>query len=135
MGLKVSRFPVFFLFFLAITSLNAAPQLRLSSATAGPVSIATGANGPAQTVQATNIGDGTLALSVSASVSWLAPAVGPAGTVQIGLQTAALAKGIYTGIVTVNDANAVDAPGADGGEAGAAVDEPAYAAIRIGQRR
>ena len=36
--------------------------------------------------------------------------MGSAGTVQIGLQTAALAKGIYTGIVTVNDPNAVDAP-------------------------
>ena len=109
MGLKIS-FPVFFLFFLAVNSLNAAPTLRLSSATVGPVSIVTGTNGPAQTVQATNIGDGTLALGVSASVSWLAPTVGSGGTVQIGLQTAALAKGIYTGIVTVNDPNAVDAP-------------------------
>src|SRR5213078_1536918 len=97
-----------------------APTLRLSSATSGPVSVAVGSNGSGQTVQATNIGDGALALSLSSSVPWIAPALGAAAPcsafptscipIQIGLQTASLAKGIYTGVVTVSDPNAVDAP-------------------------
>ena len=95
-------------------------MLRLSTTTAGPVSIVIGANGPAQTVQATNIGDGALAPTVAASVPWLTPTLGapapcaafptPCIPVQIELQTSALAKGIYTGIVTVSDPNALDAP-------------------------
>jgi uncharacterized protein (TIGR03437 family) len=98
---------------------SAAPRLSLSQ-TAFTLSITPGSNGAAQSVQATNLGDGSLNLSASSSVSWLVPSVGAgqscsAGTgtcvtVQITLQTAALAKGTFTGRVTISDPNAVDAP-------------------------
>jgi uncharacterized protein (TIGR03437 family) len=119
-GLNVVRYPFFLLSIFSIAGLNAAPKLRLNTATAGPVSIAVGANGPTQTVLAGNIGDGTLSLSLTSSVSWIAPTLGgPAPCaisnpfcfpINIALQTASLAKGIYTGVVTVSDPNAVDAP-------------------------
>ncbi|MCS6952343.1 MAG: hypothetical protein NZM33_05730 [Bryobacteraceae bacterium] len=71
-------------------------------------------------MEAFNAGDGSLNLSVSSSVPWLAASVGPQRTcttragvclpVQIALQTASLARGMHTGVVTVRDPNAVDAP-------------------------
>jgi uncharacterized protein (TIGR03437 family) len=117
---SVSLFFFFSSLVLCTANLNAAPALRLSTAAVGPVSIAVGANGSAPAVEAYNAGDGTLALSVAGSVSWLAASIGPArpctmrdGTclpVQIALQTAGLARGTYTGVVTVRAPNAVDAP-------------------------
>jgi len=98
----------------------AAPKLRLVSATVGPLSIAQGTNGSTQTVEAYNAGTGTLSLTAASSVAWIAPSVGAArpcseriGTcipIQLNLLTASLAKGIYTGTVTISDPNAVDAP-------------------------
>jgi uncharacterized protein (TIGR03437 family) len=98
----------------------ASPKLRLSASTVGPVSIAQGANGSTQTVEAYNLGDGPLGLSVSSSASWLAASVGAqrtcttrAGTctpLTFALNTAGLAAGMATAIVTVSDPNAVDAP-------------------------
>lgn len=95
-------------------------MLRLVSSTVGPVSIATGSNGAAQTVEAFNAGDGSLNLSVSSSVSWVAasigaqrPCVAQAGQcipLQLTLNTSSLPAGMATGIVTVSDPNAVDAP-------------------------
>ncbi|BDC50421.1 hypothetical protein F183_A27370 [Bryobacterales bacterium F-183] len=109
-----------FLVSLATCSLMAAPKLRLSSAAAGPFSIAQGQNGRTQTVDAFNAGDGELGLSVSSSESWLVASVGgsqscgqPGGVcfpVRMELQTSQLSKGIYTGFVTVSDPNAIDAP-------------------------
>jgi uncharacterized protein (TIGR03437 family) len=104
--------------------LSAAPRLRLVSSTVGPVSIAQGANGGAlqtQTVEAYNDADGSLNLSLSSSVSWIAGSVGaqraclpPRSGVctplQFALNTSALPAGPATGIVTVSDPNAVDAP-------------------------
>lgn len=105
---------------LAAASLAAAPKLRLVSSTVGPLSITLGASGAAQTVEAYNAGSGTLALSASSSVAWVTPTVGASractgrtGTcvpVQLAFQTASLAKGSYTGTVTISDPNAVDAP-------------------------
>ncbi len=89
---------------------TAAPQLRLSTAAVGPVFVAVGQNGAAQSVTASNIGDGSLALSAAANVSWLTPSVAAPGTIKIALNTAALTRGSYTGVVTVSDPNAVDAP-------------------------
>jgi uncharacterized protein (TIGR03437 family) len=121
-GLKATAAAILLPFTLILPTLYAAPALRLSTAAVGPVSIAAGANGSAQTVEAANIGDGSLTLAVSAADSWLTPSIGDtrpctasgfSGScipVQIGLQTSGLAKGIYTGIVTVSDPNAVDAP-------------------------
>lgn len=99
-------------------------MLRLVTATVGPLSIAPGANGTNQTVQAYNAGDGTLAPSVSSSVSWITPSVGAAGACPatvpaascipliLALNTASLAASAtaYTGIVTVTAPGAVDAP-------------------------
>jgi len=101
-------------------SLAAAPMLRLSSSAVGPYSIATGSNGALQTVEAWNAGDGSLSLQVSSSAAWAVPTIGAAracstrlGTclpIQVALQTASLAKGAYTGTITVGDPNAIDAP-------------------------
>jgi uncharacterized protein (TIGR03437 family) len=101
-------------------NLRGAPKLRLAQTALTPASIAQGSNGPTQSVEARNAGDGALSLQVSSSVSWLVPTIGAARTcvdgngsclpIQIALQTASLAKGTYTGFVTVNDPNAIDAP-------------------------
>ncbi len=99
---------------------EAAPKLRLTNTVVGPVSIAAGANGPAQVVEAYNEGDGSLNLSVSASAAWITASAGAARAcssrpgsclpLNIGLQTASLARGQHSGMVTVRDPNAQDAP-------------------------
>ena len=104
---------------LSIAALNAAPRLQLlppSSFAAIPVAV--GSNGPNVSVDTKNLGSGTLQLQVSSAVPWLVPTVGTVHTcgfsqctpVKMALQTAALAKGSYTGVVTVTDPNALDAP-------------------------
>ena len=108
-----------FVLLLTLTSmLNAAPRLGLAQ-TALTVSIVPGQNGTAQSIDASNLGDGVLNLSVTSSVSWLSASIGAPHTcslkgncipVQIALQTTALTAGVYTGTVTVSDPNAVDAP-------------------------
>jgi len=109
---------------LAQSGSGSLPMLRLVSATVGPLSIVPGSNGINQTVEAYNAGAGSLALSVSSSVSWITPSVGAAGACQttsaatscvpliLGLNTASLAASAtaYTGIVTVTAPNTVDAP-------------------------
>lgn len=114
-----NRFKLFVFTFAATAALNAAPQLRLSQTALGPFIIAQGQNGATQTVDAGNVGTGSLSLQASSSVPWLVPTIGAARPcafsqtcvpVQIALQTASLAKGSYTGFVTVSDPNAVDAP-------------------------
>ncbi len=100
--------------------LCAEPVLRLSTAALGPLSVALGAEGPPQVLEAFNAGDGNLSLSVQADAAWLAPAVGAARPcsgregscipITIALRTAALAKGMHTGVVTVSDPKAWDAP-------------------------
>jgi uncharacterized protein (TIGR03437 family) len=79
-----------------------------------------GANGATQSIEAVNAGDGQLNLQVSSSVSWLAPSVGQTRDcpsvggrcvpITIQLRTASLARGTATGVVTVSDPNALDAP-------------------------
>ena len=94
---------------VAVSALQAAPQLQLSTTALGVITIAGGTNGPAQAVQVTNGGDGNLNLSVTSSASWLVPSL-VTGAVRIALNTAALAPGMYTEFVTVNSPGAVDAP-------------------------
>ncbi len=99
---------------------TAAPRLRLAATTVGPVSIAVGQNGGVQVVEASNAGDSALSLAATSDVIWIAPNIGLPRTcstqfgtctpVNMRLDTASLAKGIYTGTVTVTDPNAVDAP-------------------------
>ena len=98
----------------------AAPKLRLDQTALTGLSIAQGTNGSAQSVDARNVGDGTLNLQVSSNVPWLLASLAAPHTcadgnssctpVRITLQTASLAKGTYTGFVTVSDPNAIDAP-------------------------
>jgi uncharacterized protein (TIGR03437 family) len=98
-------------------------MLRLVSSTVGPASIAVGANGPTQLVEAYNAGDGTLSLTVASSVPWAVATVGapaPCTTtyvvstcvpISVAFNTSALAAGTQTGILTVNGASGtVDAP-------------------------
>jgi uncharacterized protein (TIGR03437 family) len=119
-GLK-KRHVLSFLFisFGIINQLEAQPRLRLNTTAIGPISIATGANGPAQALVASNGGTGSLSLTVSSSVNWLTPILGtvqncgiqgPCIPLNIALTTSSLQKGTYTGIVTVSDPNAIDAP-------------------------
>jgi uncharacterized protein (TIGR03437 family) len=108
------------LFLIAASGAAAAPKLRLSETAVGPYSIATGANGATQTVEAWNAGDGALALQLSSSVAWAKPSLGAArpcttrgGTclpIQVALQTAGLSDGMHTGTITVQDPAAIDAP-------------------------
>ena len=83
------------------------------------LSVAPGSNGSTQTVQASNLGDGSLSLQVVSSVTWLAPAIGQPQTcslkgnctpILIAVKSSSLAAGTYTGTVTVTAANAIDSP-------------------------
>jgi uncharacterized protein (TIGR03437 family) len=108
----------FFVPLLFISGLSAAPRLNLVQ-TSLTVSVPAGTNGPTYSLDTFNIGDGTLNLTASSSVPWLAPTVGTATLcglrggcypVSIVFQTSALAAGTYTGIITLTDPKAVDSP-------------------------
>jgi uncharacterized protein (TIGR03437 family) len=99
-------------------------MLRLVKTTVGPASIAVGSNGPTLAVEAYNAGDGTLPLRVVSSAPWAVPTVGTAGRcttttqvtvpcipISVALNTASLAAGMQTAILTVTgDATTADAP-------------------------
>ncbi|MFN0102284.1 MAG: hypothetical protein ACKV2U_09355 [Bryobacteraceae bacterium] len=108
---------------IAAAMLWAAPSLRLSDTTIGPVSIVAGQNGPTRFVEFTNAGDGTLNVSLRSSAPWAVATVGTsrpcsifgAGSgnctpINVALNTAALTRGTYTAAITVSDPNATDAP-------------------------
>jgi uncharacterized protein (TIGR03437 family) len=107
--------------FLSVSSvLTAAPRLGLSTNTIGTFNTTPGVNGPAQVVQASNLGDGSLNLTALASAPWLSATVGAKGScsanngncyaVTIALNTSALAAGTYTEFITLTDPAAVDSP-------------------------
>ncbi len=109
------------LFLIALAPrLNASPRLVLSAVTVTPAPIRPGANGPTQSVEAQNSGDGTLNLTATSTASWLSATVGApqkcvvlTGTcdpVAITLATASLAAGTYTEFITLTDPNAIDSP-------------------------
>ncbi len=125
MGLKTRILSAFVFFLTSITSIEAAPVLRLVNSVVGPVPVATGGSAPPQTVEGYNAGDGTLSLTVSvpSSVSWLTASVGSSRPctsttaaslcipLQFTLNTSGLTAGTYTGTVTVSsDSSTVDAP-------------------------
>lgn len=122
MGVNQRQFLAVSALFFAASSLSAAPRLRLVSSTVGPVAIAQGSNGAAQTVEIYNDADGSLSPKLSSSASWIGTLVGAPRAcstrpgncipITISLNTSALPAGTTTGIVTVadNDANVVDAP-------------------------
>jgi hypothetical protein len=91
--------------------LSAAPVLRLSNS-AVVVAVGLGANAPAQTIQATNIGDGALTLSVSveSETAWLYASVQLGGNIVLAFFTAGLPRGAYTAVATVSDPDAIDSP-------------------------
>lgn len=108
---------------LVAVAAMAAPALRLSETTIGPVSIVAGQNGPTRSVEYTNAGDGTLNVSLRSTQTWAVPTTGATracsifgsggGTctpINVALNTASLAKGMYTAGITVSDPNALDAP-------------------------
>ena len=91
--------------------LAGAPMLRLSN-TAVVATAAVGANAPPQTIQAMNVGEGALALSVSVGpgTEWLYASVQLGGNIVFAFFTASLPRGVYTATVTVSDPDAIDAP-------------------------
>ncbi len=108
------------LFLTICSTLSAAPRLNLSANAIQTVYLSTGSNGPVQTVQAFNTGDGTLNLTATTSASWLSAAVGaktacsqPGGScypISISLNTSSVPAGTFTEYVTVSDPNAIDSP-------------------------
>jgi uncharacterized protein (TIGR03437 family) len=103
--------------------MSAAPRLRLSQWTNPTIDIAQGTNPPSSgsgIVTVTNIGDGQLNLTVASSVPWMSGAYGLAGQngcsaefgpcISVTYNTASLAPGLYTGLLTVSDPNALDTP-------------------------
>jgi uncharacterized protein (TIGR03437 family) len=83
------------------------------------VSVQQGSNATAPSVDTYNAGDGNLSLRLTSSATWLAATVGevrecPLGQrctpINIDLRTSALQRGTYTGLITVADPGAVDAP-------------------------
>jgi uncharacterized protein (TIGR03437 family) len=106
---------------ISAATLSAAPQLRLSTTAVGPLYVEVGASAPAQTINAFNIGDGSLNLSISSSASWLSGSLGALTNctggpvtscipIRVAMSTASLAVGTYTESLTVTDPNAVDSP-------------------------
>jgi uncharacterized protein (TIGR03437 family) len=102
--------------------LYATPTLRMVGATVGPVNVASGGTATTQVIEAYNIGDGSLSLSLTSSATWITPALGASHActttfdartcipIQLALNTSGLPTGMSTGIVTVTDPNALDSP-------------------------
>ncbi len=103
-----------------VCPLAAAPKLRLVETTVGPVSVAQGSSAATRTVEAYNAGDGSLNLTLESSASWAVPSLGTARNcstrsgscipILVALNTSSLAQGSTTAVLTVSDANALDAP-------------------------
>ena len=96
-------------FLLTIGTALAAPQLRLAQTAVGPVVVAVGGSTAPPAVAFNNAGNGTLNLKTASSASWLIATVS-GSQINISLQAGTLARGLYTGFITVSDPNAVDAP-------------------------
>ena len=108
-----------------MTYCHAAPELRLTNSTVGPVSIAVGGSVAAPLLEAYNAGDGNLTLGTpQISATWITVTAGAvtacktttlASTcfpIQIQLNVAGLAASStpYAGTVTITAPNAIDAP-------------------------
>lgn len=100
----------------------AAPVLRLTNSVV-LVQVPVGGAVPVQTLQAYNIGDGALSLSVSVAPgnTWVTASIGAAQSCSVGAVTSCIPlqfrlspptsmRGIITAQVTVSDPNAIDAP-------------------------
>jgi uncharacterized protein (TIGR03437 family) len=101
-----------------ILTASTPPQLMLDQ-TSVTVSTVQGSNGPTQFLDAFNVGEGTLSLTATSNVTWLSATIGTSQVcgllggcfpLEIALNTSSLANGVYTGIVTVTDPNAINSP-------------------------
>lgn len=121
MGLNSAVRSIAILATLSLSLLHAQPRLRLSTTAVGPITVATGANAATQSLEANNPGSGSLNLQATSSSNWLKTTIesahpcailGSSSCIPITLTftTGALAAGTYTGIVTISDPNAIDAP-------------------------
>jgi uncharacterized protein (TIGR03437 family) len=110
---------------LLSSTLPAAPVLRLTNSALVIAAVPIGTAVGPKTLDAYNIGDGSLALSASIQpgAPWLtgvtvgtpgscdsSSITGPCIPLQFTFNTAGLARGVYTAEVTVADPNAIDAP-------------------------
>lgn len=112
-----------FLLIVLSGALAATPTLRLSNTVVGPGPVPVGAASSTATLEAYNIGDGTLSLSVwiPPEATWVSATVG-AGTctqsvfpgpcipILFTLTTASLSAGTYSASVSVLDPRAKDSP-------------------------
>jgi len=108
------------LFAITLSIASAAPMLRLSSTVVGPVSIAAGAAGPVQEVEAFNTGDGALHLTFTSTALWLTATAGQSRRcsgregdcipIRIAFPAQSLATGLHSATLTVSSAGALDAP-------------------------
>ncbi len=123
MGLSFRKAVLVALTLILAVAAEAAPELRLSTTTVGPVFITAGQNGTAQQINAANIGDGSLNLTATSTATWTnvtfgvpracvigATSYNSCVPVNIGLSTSALTAGSYTSVVTLTDPNAIDTP-------------------------
>lgn len=107
---------------IAASTLAAAPMLRLANSTVGPVELPVAGATDTPTLEAYNVGDGSLNLSLASSVPWIVVKLGAARgctqtvaaktclPIQFTIGTAGLPQGLSSGTVTVSDPNAIDAP-------------------------
>jgi len=123
-GLKLPVLHSVGLLLISSSVLAAAPVLRLSTATIGPLALASAGATNTQTIEVFNAGDGSLNLSVASSATWVTTSPGASrpcrtiltavgqtcSTLQVAVSTAGLPQGTSTAILTVSDPNAVDAP-------------------------
>ncbi len=124
MGLKSPVFHSIGFLLISSSVLAAAPVLRLSTATIGPLALASAGATNTQTIEAFNAGDGSLNLSIASSASWVTTSSGASrpcrailtavgqtcSTIQVAVNTAGLPQGTSTAVLTVSDPNAIDAP-------------------------
>ncbi|HUA58332.1 MAG TPA: hypothetical protein VML19_06235 [Verrucomicrobiae bacterium] len=107
---------------LLAAAVAAAPVLRLSNTVIGGT-ITVGSSLGSQTLEAYNVGDGTLSLTVwiPAAVNWVSAKVGaetctltsppgPCTPIQFTFTTSALAQGTYTATASIFDPHAQDSP-------------------------
>ena len=107
------------LFLLFSSFLFGAAQLRLGQTVVGPIGVNAGAATSA-IVEAANVGDGSLNLQLTSSAPWIAATTGglrnctlqvnACTPIQITIRSSTLARGLHTGVLTVADPNALDAP-------------------------
>lgn len=109
MGLRLATSVSALFFVMSAAGAFAAPKLRLSTTAVGPVVVAQGGSANAPGVDFSNAGDGNLNLSATSSVSWINSTVS-GSKIQMSLAAGSLARGTYTGFVSVKDPSAVDAP-------------------------